>query len=940
MGNPSPNRPASTDLGAHRHSDSQIGSNVVGALERYLEVIEAGGRPTLDELPEGFSEDSAAQLAECLEGLKAIHHPSDLNLGVVPSKLSTTNGARQNETGDSASPKRLGDYRIIREIGRGGMGIVFEAWQESVQRPVALKILPQIAAIDHRNLDRFRIEVQAAARVQHPHIVPIYFFGTDAGIPYYAMQFIEGFSLADWIWFWQRVPSHKTSDSLALRQEDPQVRLVKADESTLQDHELDEGAAGTQRLIARLGVQAARALEHSHAMGVLHRDIKPSNLLVEANGHLWISDFGLARIDGEDTVTRQGDLVGTVRYMSPEQARGHRDTIDSRSDVYSLGATLYEALTRSPLFPSGEQLPELILRITHEAPKLPRSIDPTIDPDLEQIILKAIAKSPDERYQGAGELADDLDRFLKGEPVLARPKRRPPFFSTRRWKHSRFLIGIAALILAAIFAQSTTLIMLARENHRAQIEVEAIRSARREHFRFAEQLYQRIADTVDIGSDPVMASTHLGILREALDAFNQFVDEASDDPELRDDCAMAIRRAGDIQFRLGLHSASRFSFRRLLALIQSDDPLSELDRDGIHLEAHAHRVLGNIAFIMSEPQNADRHYKRAVQILDKRCQRSDRLTLHRALIQAHLDRGRFLLYCRSRKGAQDAHRHALECIVHLERRVLSPGDDPEALNELEAIRLTTLGQLRYAEKRESEASEAFKDAIELFDDLVEVSPSNSDFRRSRQGAIFSYACFLATCTDRLIRDSGIAAEQVAELCRDNPVDLNLAVRAGTFLMNVGEFDRAESIYRAAMVFAVDRADLTNNLAWLLSIHPSPGHRKPEEAVALAQQAVRDEPQFWIYWNTLGVACYRAGRFEEAQAALERSTTLNQGGHAFDYFFLAMVHAKLGDDQAASKHFGQAVQWMETCGATRNRELLKIQDEALEVLENPKFWFQV
>src|SRR5262245_23251700 len=306
----------------------------------------------------------------------------------------------------------LGDFRLLREIGRGGFGVVYEAEQVSLGRRVAVKVLPSVAILEPKHLRRFQVEAQAEAALQHPHIVPVIASGQDRGIPYLAMRLIEGRHLAEVI---------------------------------LQRRERHEGGL-PPREVARLGKQAAEALDFAHRNDVLHRDIKPANLLLDDRGHLWISDFGLARIRGDSDLTASGDLIGTLRYMSPEQVLGRRGLVDHRSDIYSLGATLYELLTLAPSH-EGEDRAAILRKISLEEPVVPRERDPMIPLDLEKIVLKALAKDPIERYTTAGELAEDLGRFLDDRPVLA----RRPSLSSRaaRWaRRHRPAVASAALLLA------------------------------------------------------------------------------------------------------------------------------------------------------------------------------------------------------------------------------------------------------------------------------------------------------------------------------------------------------------------------------------------------------------------------------------------------------------------------------------------------------------
>ncbi|HVS39827.1 MAG TPA: tetratricopeptide repeat protein [Gemmataceae bacterium] len=301
------------------------------------------------------------------------------------------------------SPGTLGDFRLVRELGRGGMGIVYEAEQISLHRRVALKLLPFAAAMDPRRLQRFQNEALAAAQLHHTNIVPVFAVGCERGLHYYAMQLIDGCTLADVIRRRSRPPA------------DDACPDTVAAASTLDSA---QGAAYF-RQVAELGVQAAEALEHAHQMGVVHRDVKPANLMLDARGSLWVADFGLAQVQSDIRLTRTGAMVGTLRYASPEQALGGRCVVDQRADVYSLGATLYELLTGEPAFP-GDDAKLLLRRIAEEEPRPPRHLNRAVPAELEIIVLKAMAKEPGQRYGTAQQMADDLRRWLEDKPIRAR----------------------------------------------------------------------------------------------------------------------------------------------------------------------------------------------------------------------------------------------------------------------------------------------------------------------------------------------------------------------------------------------------------------------------------------------------------------------------------------------------------------------------------------
>jgi serine/threonine protein kinase len=384
---------------------------------------------------------------------------------------------------DEAPPGELGDFRILREIGRGGMGVVYEAEQISLRRRVALKVLPFAATMDPRGLQRFQNEARAAASLHHTNIVPVFAVGCERGVHYYAMQIIEGRTLARVIEERRHLKQKKSpapkpdpakgdatvpyAPSPALPPADATTapRAAISTEGTLRDPDYF-------RLVARLGVQAAEALDHAHQVGVVHRDVKPSNLLIDAAGTIWIMDFGLAQLQTEGTLTLTGDLVGTVRYMSPEQALAKRVPIDHRTDVYSLGATLYELLTLRPVF-TGEGRQDLLRQIAFDEPERPRRVNRAIPTELETILLKALEKNPKDRYGTAQEMADDLRRYLEDRPIQAR---RPSWGKVAaKWarRHRTMVWATAVVLLVSALVGGSVWIWREQQCFVAQGETEA-----------------------------------------------------------------------------------------------------------------------------------------------------------------------------------------------------------------------------------------------------------------------------------------------------------------------------------------------------------------------------------------------------------------------------------------------------------------------------------
>ena len=298
--------------------------------------------------------------------------------------------------------KTLGDFRLLSELGRGGMGVVYEAEQLSLGRHVALKILPYAAMLDKQQLARFKNEARAAATLDHPNIVAVHSVGCEGEVHFYTMHLVHGQSFAQIISHLRRLknPAPTPADpTLAdpLRSTDdgeittdgihngsagtrvPRSRHCPAYRCTLHRSLpspgcLNYGSADYFRTVARLGIEAASALDHAHANGILHRDVKPGNLMLDESGKLWVTDFGLARIEADAGMTMTGDLVGTLRYMSPEQAQGSRAVVDQRSDIYSLGVTLYELLTLQPAFGESDRT-EILKQIANDEPRPLRQLE-------------------------------------------------------------------------------------------------------------------------------------------------------------------------------------------------------------------------------------------------------------------------------------------------------------------------------------------------------------------------------------------------------------------------------------------------------------------------------------------------------------------------------------------------------------------------------------
>lgn len=551
-----------------------------------------------------------------------------------------------------AEQKVIGDFQVIREIGRGGMGIVYEAIQRSLDRKVALKVLSSGIADTPLQLQRFRREAEAAARLHHTNIVPVYGIGEENGIHFYAMQYIDGVPLANAIGAARRKssihgssvfdPSHQSISSIAANFVHSDAVAHESDVSSptvLMPSTETDGVAPTSiapaephdsavttatetrqlvvtpsltpaietaksltfdaavpsassellfrpdhpeyfRRVASLAAQVADALNYAHQHGVLHRDIKPSNLMLDHSGMVWIMDFGLVKVLEQQDLTQAGEIVGTLRYMAPEQLEGRAD---AKTDIYGLGLTLYELITLKPAF-DGDQLVTFAQRLQKNSIPRPRSINPAIPRELETIVMKATAHEPAARYASAAELAEDLHRFCDDRPILAR---RATMFE-RFWRWSRRNPALAAAIATSmILLISISIVMTVSRLKIESALLDAQKAQRRaeKNLQLADAAFDSILDNVTSRGLPRslaqnVTEAELGLMQTPLspaDAllldrllgfYRHFAIENADNAPLRARIADAYDRAGAILLRLGRLEEAETDFREAIAAHQ------------------------------------------------------------------------------------------------------------------------------------------------------------------------------------------------------------------------------------------------------------------------------------------------------------------------------------------------------------------------------------
>jgi serine/threonine protein kinase len=568
-----------------------------------------GECPTIDEYTERYPE-----LAEEIRVL----FPTIATLERLKVSRQRTPDGRVSLAGSRL--ERLGDFRVIREIGRGGMGIVYEAEQQSLARRVAVKVLPRQALVDSRHLQRFQREAQTAAALHHTNIVPVFGVGQHDGFHYYVMQLIDGVGLDRVL---ARLESGGASQSgrelshvvrqVLKEHELPASNIPSDGQSSLSTEPLrsrhtmggklpqnaietplppaltgsDALRASHWQSVARLGIQIADALQSAHAQGTLHRDIKPANLIIDRQNVVWVADFGLAKALEGEPGSHSNEIVGTLAYMAPEQLQGRAD---HRSDIYSLGLTLYELLTLRPAFEQADRT-QLLQRIVKNEPPRPRQIRPEIPRDLETIVLKAMVREPSHRYASAAELAADLRCFLEDRPIEARRATA----AERAWRWCRrnpvvaVLSATAAMLLVLVavtaslgYARTTTALAgerTQRQHAEAATDV-AVQVLDRIYERFAPSDFTATIMPSEQEPDrstevkPILSEGAAAVLEDLLEFYDQLAESGQDDSLYREKVALANRRVGDIRHHLGQCQQAEDAYRQALDLYRTIDQLS------------------------------------------------------------------------------------------------------------------------------------------------------------------------------------------------------------------------------------------------------------------------------------------------------------------------------------------------------------------------------
>jgi serine/threonine-protein kinase len=710
-------------------------------LLAYLKAVEDGQAPDRQEWLARYP-DLAAELTAFFanqDQFEALAGP----LRLVPEETSTDKGAaaRTQPTagpaadapGESAGGS-FGDFELLEVIGRGGMGVVYRARHKRLQRLVALKMIrvPEVGSADE--VRRFRNEAEMVAHLDHPHIVPIYEVGEwRAGadsppVPYFSMKLIDGGRLAG------------------------QLARFGADPWSA----------------ARLLAAVARAVHHAHQRGILHRDLKPGNILLDSAGQPHVTDFGLAkRVAVDSSLTHSGELVGTPSYMAPEQTTGRRGAITTATDVYGLGAILYALLTERPPF-RGDTPLDTLNQVRTQEPEKPSRINPRVDRDLETICLKCLEKEPLRRYPSAEALAEDLERWLAGEPIQARPIRLP----VRVWRWCRRKPLVASLLAALILVFVSGVAGVTWQWRQALSQRDKARARFQMARQAVDEFHTQVSVSPELKAHPLEPLRH-HLLESAVKFYERFVQEEADDEAVQAEQGRAYRRLADLSRELGRLDQAEASYRQAqdnfqrliqshpndpeyqqelgmihnhLGLLHSGRNHSDLAREAYqqaqnifqrlvddHPEEPEHqqnlgKIYNNLGDLYSETNDndlAEKAFQQALAIKKGLAEaHPEKVSYQQDLVLGHMNLGNLYYSTGRHHLAEQSYQQALTILEH---PVDVPSWGPEH-GKLLARCHHNLGSLYRAKGDNNRAERAYKRARTLSQQLVDAHPLVVEYR--------------------------------------------------------------------------------------------------------------------------------------------------------------------------------------------------------------------
>jgi serine/threonine protein kinase/tetratricopeptide (TPR) repeat protein len=818
--------------GMHADADPEI----LAILDDYLATIEQGKPVELEEL--------LARRPELADELKA--YVDSINfLHVVSREL--TGLAESTPQLDDWTGHKLGEYEIVRELGRGGMGVVYEAMQNKLGRRVALKVLPLAAVLDKQQTARFLLEAQAAAQLSHPNIVPVYGVGCEQGVHYYSMQYIDGQSLEPVIEGLRQYQRSAESESERRKAHASNTGAFKADTRVGFSTCCSTNDRKYIATVAQFGIQAAEALQHAHDYG-------PSNLIIDREGKLWVTDFGLARCQADSSITLTGAILGTVRYMSPEQAAGRRGMVDHRTDIYSLGGTLYELLTLRTAY-EADNTHDLLRQMESREPAMLRRFNPSIPFDLETIVLKAISKQRRQRYATAQELADDLRCFVNGQPIAAR---RPSLVDrTAKWaaRHKNLVAAAVVVAVLALIGTTAAVILVARE----QSATESALAESQRNFERSQKNFKQSRQVLDhfgllvvdrLAGLPGTEQLRNDVLRDTLRYYDRFIAQAGNDPALRIDLAIACFKSGEMLDRLGAGEKAIASYERARRIFER--------LEGDEARAHVAACHNNVALVLAAQGKVE--------------------------------------------AAKDAYGLAIQLY---EERIAADASNPEVRLQLASTYGNLALLLANADQR-AESLTYHHRALDLQRQLVRSHPERTEFRRELAMTLNNLSYFhRESDIARSVELNQEALDILRQIALDEPDNMDFqsdlalsCANQGSLLAGHREYERAEAAYREAIAlygallayapnafaYRRDLAVAHNNLGRTLTElgRFKAAQEALEDARGVLQSLSQEAPHDLVVmsslggvFNNLGMVHEHSGEYPQAIAAYEQAIALQR-----------------------------------------------------------------
>ena len=656
------------------------------------------GKPADGKNGPGSSDEFATQAVPVSFTKPLISQPSSIPpsgrsatapAGALETLIETphTRPATSSRRTSSDVPQILGDYELLDELGRGGMGIVYRAKQRSVNRLVALKVIrpDRLASMSLSNqrktIDRFRLEAEAAARINHDNLVTVYEVGCDAGMHYFSMRYVEGTSLSE------AIRLHPAENRVATAWMEP----------------------------------ICRAVEAVHRQGILHRDLKPQNILLEsATGRSLLADFGLAKLaDDETAMTQTGDAVGTPAYMSPEQFED-ASRIGAAADIYGLGATLYCVLSGRPPFQASSAIQTMKQVLETDAIPL-RQLNPAVDRDLETICMKCLDKSPARRYASAVDLADELKRYLEGRPILARPVGLPE--RTARWCRRNPLV--ASLIGVSFAAVLFGVVALGISN----VRTEAARKRSEESFHEAKSAVNDLFTLVSeerLLNEPGLQEVRRDLLERARGYYERFLERRTNDPALQFELAATKYRMGLIEEALGDPQKAHDWFTKAHDWQKTQvaaQPDSHADARAL---SNTLTAMGRVAAQRDKLDEATDNFTAAEKLrerlIEKASQPADKFDLLRLHANARMNRG---LVERKRGNLDQSRALYLEAQAQRQKTLPTKPEDRAMRRDL-AKGFYNLANLAIDQNDEAALRENIDEAIKRYEALLAENPRDLD----------------------------------------------------------------------------------------------------------------------------------------------------------------------------------------------------------------------